>query len=271
MKIDLHMHSYHSDGKLDCKGLVKEIKEAGINLFSLTDHDTISGLEEMKKAIKGQGIDFIPGVEIATRYEGKEYHLTVYGYDHKNKAFLDLIDEIKKIRTDYDIAIVKFLEPQVTIEEFLEYEDDPYIGGWPSLNFLKHKGIVDTIFDYFDISDACPAVMVFPDAKRIIDTAHQAGAAVFMAHPSSNGKGGLDEKILDYFRLKGLDGLECFSPYTKSDDEIQYYIEYCKKYDLMKSGGSDYHGGFVGRSIGVPHVTDDDISYEFFKKFIWRE
>ncbi len=54
MKIDLHMHSYHSDGKLDCKGLIKEIKEAGIGLFSLTDHDTTNGLEEMKKALIGE-------------------------------------------------------------------------------------------------------------------------------------------------------------------------------------------------------------------------
>lgn len=271
MKIDLHMHSYHSDGKLNCKGLVDEIKKAGIGLFSLTDHDTISGLEEMKEAIKNEAVDFIPGVEIATRFEGKEYHLTVYGYNPENRDFLDLIEEIKKVRTDYDLAIVRFLEPKVSIKDFLAFEDDPYIGGWPSLNFFKHLGIVESIHDYFKISDACPAVMVFPDPKRIIETAHQAGAAVFMAHPSSNGPGGLDKRVLDYFREIGLDGLECFSPYTKSDEEVQYYIDYCDQYGLMKSGGSDYHGGFVGRSIGVPHVTSDDISYEFFKKFIWKE
>jgi hypothetical protein len=270
MKIDLHMHSYHSDGKLDCRELLKEIKEAGIGMFSLTDHDTINGLEEMKTALNGEEVLFVPGVEIATKYKGKEYHLTVYGYDETNKDFIDLIEEIKKIRTDFDIAIVKFMEPKVTLEEFLVYEDDPYIGGWPSLNFFKRKGLVETIYDYFDISDACPAEMHFPSPKRIIDTAHKAGAAIFMAHPSSNNPEGLETEILDYFRLLELDGLECYSPYSKTEDEVKYYVDYCDKYKMKKSGGSDYHGGFVGRQLGIPHVTSDDISYEFLKQFIWK-
>ncbi len=270
MKIDLHMHSYHSDGKLDCKGLIKEIKEAGIGLFSLTDHDTTNGLEEMKKALIGENLLFIPGVEIATKYEGKEFHLLVYGYDETNEEFIELIEEIKKVRTDFDIEIVKYLDPKVTLEQFLAYEDDPYIGGWPSLNFLKEMGVVETIYDYFDIADACPAKMQFPNPERIITIAHKAGATIFMAHPSSNGPGGLNLETLDYFRLLGLDGLECYSPYSKTEEEVKYYVDYCNKHNMKQSGGSDYHGGFVGRQIGVPHVTLDDISYEYLKQFIWK-
>ncbi|MCH4887757.1 PHP domain-containing protein [Acidaminobacter sp. JC074] len=271
MKVDLHMHSYHSDGKLTCKALVEEVMDAGIGLFSLTDHDTINGLEEMKEAVKGQNLSFIPGVEIATAYQGKEYHLTVYGYDASDETFKSLIDASIKIRSDYDKAIVKFMEPKVSLEEFLDYEDDPFIGGWPSLNFFKKKGLVKDIYDYFEISDKCPARMVFPEPKEVIEAAHAAGAGVFMAHPSSNGKGGLPVEILDYFRLQGLDGLECYSPYTESDREVDYYLDYCKKYDLKISGGSDYHGGFVGRQLGFPHVTSDQISYDYLKEFVWKE
>jgi len=271
MKVDLHMHSYHSDGKLDCKALVEEILEAGIKVFSLTDHDTINGLAEMKEAVKGKAVSFIPGVEIATRYQGDEYHLTVYGYDENNKEFINLINESIKVRTDYDKAIVKFMEPRVKLDEFLEYEDNPYIGGWPSLNFFIEKGIVEDIYGYFDISDKCPATMVFPEPKEVIDAAHAAGAAVFMAHPSSNGKGGLPLAKLDYFKEQGIDGLECYSPYTESENEIQYYIDYCSKYNLKISGGSDYHGGFVGRSLGQPHITTEEISYDYLKQYIWKE
>lgn len=271
MKVDLHMHSYHSDGKLNCEALLNEVMNAGIGMFSLTDHDTLDGLEEMKEAVRGKDIKFIPGVEIASLYLGDEYHITIYGYDPENQPFQELIQEIKKIRTDYDIAIVKFLEPEVSLEDFMNYDDDPYIGGWPSLNYLIKKGIVQDIQGYFEIGRRCSAKMIFPDPKRIIDIAHGAGAAAFLAHPSSNGKDGLPYEKLDFFRKAGIDGLECYSPYSMNEEAIKYYVDYCKKYHLKISGGSDYHGGFVGRSIGVPHITSEDVSYDFLKQFIWNE
>lgn len=271
MKIDLHMHSYHSDGKLNCEDLLKEVMIAGIGMFSLTDHDTIEGLKEMKEAVKDKEILFIPGVEVATRYLGDEYHLTVYGYDEQNEAFLDLMAEIKKIRTDYDRDIIQFLSPQVDLEDFLNYEDDPYLGGWPSLNYLIKKGVIEDIKGYFKISEACSAQMIFPSPERVIEVAHGAGAAVFLAHPSSNAKDGLPYEKLDFFREAGIDGLECYSPYSKSPEAIAYYKAYCKKYGLKVSGGSDYHGDFIGRQLGEPHVTSDDVSFEFLKQFIWKK
>lgn len=270
MKVDLHMHSYYSDGVLDCKQLLEEIKEKKIGLFSLTDHETIDGLEEMKSVVKGSGIGYIPGVELASRFQGKEFHLTIYGYDETNKKFLELIDEISGVRKQFDIDIVTFLQPMVSLDDFKLYEDDPYNGGWPSLNFLKVNGLIDNMSDYFKLTKECTAKMLFPDPKYIIDIAHKAGAAVFLAHPSSNQKGGLDEVTLDFFREAGIDGLECYSPYCFSQEEIDRYVDYCNKHNLKVSGGSDYHGGFVNRTLGFPHVTTDEISYEFLKQFIYK-
>lgn len=270
MKVDLHMHSYHSDGVLDCKQLLEEVKAKEISLFSLTDHETIDGLNEMKSLVKGSGLSFIPGVELATRYEDKEYHLTIYGYDDNNERFISLVKEISDIRKQFDIDIITYLSDQVSLDEFKVYEDNPYNGGWPSLNFLKLKGIIENIQDYFKLTRDCTAEMIFPDPKYIIDIAHGAGAAVFLAHPSSNGKGGLASEKLDFFRQAGVDGLECYSPYCFSQEEIDRYVDYCQKYDLKISGGSDYHGGFVNRSLGFPHVTTNEISYEFLKQFIHK-
>lgn len=270
MKVDMHMHSYHSDGVLNCKQLLQEIQEKKIGLFSLTDHETISGLEEMKEAVKGTGLHYIPGVELASRYENREYHLTIYGYDEKNQNFLNLVEEIGNIRKKYDIDVITFLEPKVSLEDFKTYKDDPYKGGWPSLNFLIVNGLINNISDYFKLTEGCTAKMKFPDPKHIIDIAHQAGAAVFLAHPSSNQKGGLSVARLDYFREAGIDGLECYSPYCCSQEEVDRYVFYCKKHNLKISGGSDYHGGFVNRTLGYPHVTIEEISYDYLRQFIYK-
>lgn len=269
MKVDLHMHSYCSDGSLDCQSLVDEIKEKNIELFSLTDHDTIAGLEEMLEIVKDEKILFVPGVELATTYLGKEYHLTTYGYDKNNADLLELLALNLKIRSEFDIEIIKYLEKDATIDiklsEFLTYEDDPYKGGWPSINYLMEKGLIDTLGDFFKLLSGFNIEMTFPKPEEVIKTAHAAGAHVFLAHPSSNQKGGLDRKILDFFLKAGIDGLECYSPYCQTEEETKRYVNYCHEHQLYISGGSDYHGKFVGRHLGEPHVTSDMVSIELFK------
>jgi len=131
---------------------------------------------------------------------------------------------------------------------------------------LLDRGIIKEFSDFFRLLEGANLNMVFPHPSIVIDAVHQSGGKVFLAHPSSNQKGGLDEKVLDDFRLWGIDGLECYSPYSKDADEIQYYLDYCTRYDLKISGGSDYHGKFVNRHLGEPHVEEHMISYDFFSK-----
>lgn len=264
MKIDLHMHSYASDGTLDAKGLLAKLEEQNIKLFALTDHDTIACIDEMKEAIKGKDIFFIPGVEIATSYQGKEYHLTCYGYE-TSKGFTDLLDNNLDIRYQFDIEIITALaleHESVTLEEFLDYDDDPYNGGWLSYNYLKSKGLLNCLQDYFDLTRPLNKQMVFPSPKTVVEAVHKAGGYVFVAHPAARH---MDESHLDDFRSYGVDGVECFTPYNKDQAQAQFYIDYCNKHGLKISGGSDYHGPFVERAIGNPAILDTQISFEFFK------
>lgn len=272
IRVDLHMHSWHSDGKQSCQALVDELISKGIHLFALTDHDTISGLTEMSTAVLKTDLLFVPGVEVACTYQGREYHLTTYGYDPNHSAFKKaLVDnlEIRK-RFDQEIMAAVSKDYDVSLEDFLAYEDDPKLGGWPSLNFLIRQGIIEDIGDYFRITKVYDLKMIFPSPEEIIPILKDAGAKVFLAHPSSNQAGGLSIERLDHFRLSGIDGLECYSPYTQDPDEIQYYLSYCKKHNLMISGGSDYHGGFVQRKMGQPQVTADMVSHWFYETAISR-
>lgn len=274
-KIDLHMHSYFSDGTLDCKSLLAEIVEKDIKMFSLTDHDTIDGLDEMLHVTKDSDVEFIPGVELATTYLGKEFHLTTYGYDPHNEAFNEMLKENQKIRKDFDVEIIKYIERdpkiEVSLVDFLTYVDEPYQGGWPSINYLKSLEIIKSLGDFFELLSDFSLDMTFPSPDVIIKKAHDAGAAVFLAHPSSNQRGGLDVNVLDDFKNFGVDGLECYSPYNKSEEEATRYVMYCQLNGLKISGGSDYHGAFVNRFLGNPEISSDMISYDFFKSLCYKK
>lgn len=267
VKVDLHMHSQHSDGKLSCEALLAEVKAKGIGLFALTDHDNIMGVEEMSLVAKRAGINFVPGVEIASTFMGKEFHLTTYGFDLRHDSLLALLAHNMQVRLDFDEVVLEHVAGeygQHLIAAFQAYKDEPALGGWPSLNFLIKKGIIEDISEYFALTSKIEENMIFPSPQAIIEIVHAAGGRVFLAHPSSNGRGGLAQDVLDYFLESDIDGIECFSPYTKDEKEVQYYLDYCNRHNLMISGGSDYHGGFVGRSLGYPHITGEMISYQWF-------
>jgi predicted metal-dependent phosphoesterase TrpH len=262
------MHSYYSDGTLNCKQLVNELIEKNIEFFSLTDHDTFEGYDEMLEAIKGTSLSYVPGVEFATTFEGKEYHLTTYGFDVHNKDLIELTRSNLKIRREFDIEIFKYIEKHTdypyTVEDFLNYEDDPYLGGWPAINFFKSKNEIRDIGDFFEIIKGFDVDMTFPTPEVIISTAHKAGAKVFLAHPSSNQAGGLDRKVLNHFMKCGIDGIECYSPYSRTEEEINYYTSYCHENGLLVSGGSDYHGMFVGRQLGEPLIKAEQVTMVYF-------
>lgn len=273
-KVDLHMHTVYSDGTLTCEELLEELISKNIELFSITDHENIESITEMKKYFlnKSTDIKYVPGVEIATTYLGKEFHLTVYGCDEHNEELKSLLHEIRQIRIDYGMNVIKHIEDiQITdglvnLQEFINFEENPHLGGWKALNYLKKIKVVDCITDYFKLLDGYFIEQVFPTPKRVIEIAKKASGKVFLAHPSSNQKGGLDNKVLDDFVEFGIDGIECFSAYCENENEINNYVKYCDDNNLYISGGSDYHGTFVNRNIGEPEITRNDISYELFIK-----
>jgi hypothetical protein len=174
----------------------------------------------------------------------------------------------QSIRRQYDLdlmdALIKEKVLGVCHEGFKNYQENPYHGGWKSLNYLKSLGLVKNFMDYLALTPKSVNKMVFTHPKDVIEVLHRSGGKVFLAHPSSNGEGGLPLRILDQFKSYGLDGIECYSPYHKSVDEVDYYLSYCKKNHLLISGGSDYHGDFIGRKLGEPKITSSCIDYDFF-------
>ena len=99
MKIDLHVHSNCSDGSDTVKELAEKIKTAGIDIFALTDHDTIEGCLEMAEYV-GDGIRFIPSIELTSKADDIKCHILGYNCDPKNEQLLKLIAKGKRLRRE---------------------------------------------------------------------------------------------------------------------------------------------------------------------------
>lgn len=258
VRTDLHMHTIASDGTLSPKELLEEIKEKGIGMFSITDHDSIGSLEEMELLVKNEDVKFIKGVEISSLLEGEQFHILAYNFDPKNERLLSLIENNDiLLREKDDNSIKQLIESgyDIDFEEYLKYEHNPVRGGWKTLNFLIDRGICKNIDEFFNevfVGERSLKYPLFPHPKKVIEIIKEASGISVLAHPRY-GKSKFDlDYILESFKLWGIEGIECYHP-NHDEKNIEYLVNYSLKNNLIITGGSDYHGGLISRrALGKP-------------------
>ncbi len=267
-QVDMHLHTTASDGTWSAEQLLKNIIEKNIKVFSITDHDSTYNSLKIIPNIP-EDICYVIGVEICCTYNHQEYHITAYNFDHSNEELQELLTFNILQKTEFDIKVIQYIKEINKIddiEDFSLYEYNKARGGWNSLNYLLDKGVVKDMRDYFEMINGSNHRLSFKSPKEVIDIIRRAGGHSFLAHPSSYEKGEiLPIEILEEFRDYGISGIECFSPYLKNIEDADYYINFCKENDLMISAGSDCHGEFNNRNIGVPKVTMDQVSLDFIR------
>lgn len=253
--IDLHVHSNVSDGTLTPSELVDEAIKNNLSAFALTDHDTTKGvseaLEAAKKAtLKGTPIEVVPGVEISAAYKNKDIHIL--------GLFLDIEYEPLQIALDQAIQN-RDLRNQKMAQNLknggLDIDYETLCSHFPPgtvltrahfAKYLYETGQVRSMNSAFDIylnSDGpyyVPREYISPE--NAISLIKRAGGIPVLAHPLVYH---IPEAQLDALiqRLKdaGLMGLEVFySANTGFDEGI--VRRYANKYDLVMTGGSDFHG-----------------------------
>lgn len=263
-KVDMHMHTMASDGTWDVEELKNELIKNKIDIFSLTDHDSVDNIKNMQDILSYRdNLIFIPGTELSAEYKGKEYHFTFYNYDINNLKLLDLLNETNQNKLSSNFDYINYAANKyhnVSAEDYEAYESDRKKGGWKSANYMIDKGIHKDIPEHLKdvIKSGLKARLKSPE--EVISTAKKSGGKIFLAHPSYHYRDTLmPAEELAYWLELGIDGIECFSPYNK--DNAKYYVDYCKKNNLMISGGSDCHGDFIpSRLLGVPNLSLDDLN-----------
>ncbi len=248
IKVDLHSHSTFSDGILSPTKMVELAKENGAKYYALTDHDTISGLEEAELASKIHNLNFIPGIELSTNYNNESIHILGFFKDnsYKSSEFISFLDEIKNKRLIRAKKMVEKLREHFKIE--LNYDNllkrgkdvvaRPHIAeeiiksGYP---FTKNQ-----IFDYF-IGNDCKAYVPTTKISPMegIKMLHKFNALAFLAHPVLIKKTPLDE-----FLSMGLDGIEAIY-FQNSKEQEASLLEFVNNNNLLTSCGSDCHGDFI--------------------------
>ncbi len=268
---DLHLHTNFSDGKLSPEQIVLKAKCSGLSAIAITDHDTIDGIDPAIKAGKKYNLEVIPGIELSAETNSEEVHILGFYIDWYNQ---DLRNKIKELVEARRKRIIKMIDKLSDIGIKLEYETmlnnlNPVSIGRPHLaSALVENGYVSTISEAFDkfLNNNSPIYIakqkLYPvEAIKII---LKAGGIPVLAHP-----GYLQQNMLDELVSFGLMGLEAFHPCL--DVQISnYYCELAKKYDLLITGGSDYHG-FSESKISIGEIRLPYKYVEDMKKLINNE
>nr|WP_302661317.1 PHP domain-containing protein [uncultured Clostridium sp.] len=243
---DLHTHSTASDGTSSPAEVVKRAKAANVKYLALTDHDTVSGIEEALDAAKGLEITFIPGIELSTYFNKESVHVLGFfkGHGYTDTELIDFLNSIKRKRIERAEKIVenlaKFHDIHITLESIMKNGKDtiarPHIA----------KAIIDAgynydkeyIFEHF-IGNDCPAYIpsVQIDTKEGVKLLKKHGAVVVLAHPVLLKKSSFQDVL-----ALGFDGLEGIYP-MNSEEDTEKFLSYAKEHNLITSCGSDSHGG----------------------------
>ncbi|ABW17683.1 PHP domain-containing protein [Alkaliphilus oremlandii] len=267
-QVDMHIHTTASDGTWTMEKLLEFILKSNIKLFSITDHDTIENSIKMFHRVP-DNINYVIGTEISCTYDMEEYHITAYDFDYRNSKLNGLIEFNQIRRKEFNRKIIEFVKEidKITdITDYFLYKYDRNRGGWESLNYLLDKNIVGNLKEYFEIVKLSNKKIRFKSPQEVIDIIKDAGGHPFLAHPSAYKNGGkLPAEVLKEWKAYGISGIECFSPYLRNIEDGNYYVKFCNENNLMISAGSDCHGEFNNRALGIPKVGVDEIRLDFMK------
>jgi len=269
LKADLHTHTTASDGLNTPAENVRLAKEAGLTAIGITDHDTVSGIDEALEAAEHYGIEVVPGVEISTKEKGQDVHILGYFVQHHDRQFVQRLDELQQVRSKRNqlmLAKLNELGIDITMDEVKAKlrRDDANVGRPHIGEVLIDKGIVKTIEEAFDTYLGKHG-KAYINPRRItpeegIDLIKAAGGIPVMAHPGLYDDDEMVIRLIDY----GLVGLEVYHP-DHSDEKERKYQQLVNDYGMLATAGSDFHGSRNGKLFHAP-IGGKTVSYDVVER-----
>lgn len=254
---DMHIHSTYSDGSKTIPELLQELKEKQIGTFSITDHDSIESILELKRL--EPSFEWYSGIEVSTVYHHHKIHLLGYGFEVESleiKKLLNWIQNQRRLRF-YDMVKNAEKEFQVKIcaSYFEELEKNGTILIRPHLmRYLVGMGCGEASDIMDRIEEKCNSKISYrADLKWAIECMKKAKALLVIAHPKEIEKEShiAFETIIDELVSLGIDGIEVYHS-IHTDSDVKRYHALARHYHLLEGGGSDYHGpDRKGRTLGT--------------------
>ena len=249
---DLHIHTHYSDGVMSPSEIIEYAKRKNLLAISVTDHDTVNGIDESIKSASKTDLILIPGIELSTEYQSSEIHILCYFINHQNKSLTKLLEKLYEERLEIAETIIKNLSSQ-GIElnwNYIKSTSKKSIGRPHIAREMVKKGYVKTISEAFEkylnnkeklklpskILNSCDGINIVKESGGISAIAHP--------HTVIN-----LERILPDLSNAGLSGLEINNVrYNQSKkDEFEKLAD---NFNLISTGGSDFHTNDSKNKLG---------------------
>lgn len=272
---DLHCHTVFSDGTETPRTLVRDAKELGLHGVAVTDHDTTAGWAQARRAAVEFGLPLVRGTEITAQDGHVSVHMLAYQYDPRSRHICDLFDATRAARLDRARRMVALLSRDFPI-------------GWDDVLAQVKEGSRTTV-GRPHIADALVAAGVYPDRSaafadavsshsryyvptpspstaQVVRAVGEAGGVTVVAHaadPSRN-RVLLDDGQIARLVDEGLDGLEVWHRGNPPEQRARL-LALARRYRLLVTGGSDWHGAGKPNALGEG-LTDDDTVAEIVRR-----
>jgi hypothetical protein len=246
-EIDLHIHTSASDGTCPPAEAVRLAKEAGLRALAVTDHDTVEAHEEARREAERVGIEFVPGIEISTKY-GVAVHILGYYIDAEKpgmRSLLNWIVEDRDRRNEKMCALMAADGLPVSYaamkERFGEVIGRPNFG-----QVLVELGLARDVNDafarYVEKGQRYYIARTILPIERAVESIVEAGGVAVLAHPYQYNKKDPElRELIEHCMDHGLRGMECrYSGY--GPERVACLEALAGEYGLLKTGGSDFHG-----------------------------
>ena len=280
MKIDLHIHSSCSDGRMSPEELFQEARQRGLGTLSITDHDSLDCQEQAESLAEKHGINYIRGLELSVSFSHPDYKggkpisldFLAYEYDLNAHALMDKLVDLRERRVKRGEQILEKLNQELSRQnaERLTHKDLDKIkssvgGSFGRPHIAAHlvkRGFVKTVQEAFDrylVKCNVPKMpLSLSEASRLVK---EAGGKLMLAHPNDprgtsliSFTSSIDEqqRIIKESMLGHLDGIECW--HSRHDPQTTAsYLSFARECDLMVTGGSDCHQApVVMGTVDVP-------------------
>jgi predicted metal-dependent phosphoesterase TrpH len=258
-RVDLHLHSTASDGRLSPAELVARAAALGLTYIALTDHDTVAGLPEAIEAARAfPGLTLLPGVELSTDTAAGETHVLGYFIDTNDAAFLAALSRFRDSREhrgERMVAKLNAMGVAITWARVQEIAGEAAVGRPHIALAMLEKGCIQKFEDAFHgyVEQGGPAYaerekLTPAEAVRLITAA---GGLPVLAHPVTTGD---PEGTVKTLKPAGLVGLEAYY-HENAPGNTKAMLDLAARYRLAVTGGSDFHGeGTAGGALGGTEV-----------------
>jgi 3',5'-nucleoside bisphosphate phosphatase len=256
MRADLHVHSNASDGTDAPAEVIRWAARAGLDAVALTDHDTVAGHEQARRALP-DSLTLVPGMELSCRLQDHSVHLLAYLFDPGQPelaAELVLIRDDRVLRAQAMVRRLAELGVDVSWEQVAAIAGPAVVGRPHIARAMAASGAIAEPREAFTLDWIADGGRAYVDRYALepvhaIRLVQAAGGAAVLAHPRASREGHVSDEQIARLAAVGLAGVEVFHP-DQPDSERASLLALTHDLGLLASGGSDDHGRLTGHRIG---------------------